>query len=113
MCLPFCLGRYLSGMHEYEVELQFSSTLLGHPDRTHDERGVVDGNEHSFGFVNESLADDNDIHDLLGSTTPLPSSTTMDTSFVSDYHLSFSIISLVTLYNASKMYTVEPLISQH
>ena len=32
-------------MHEYEVELQFTSSLLGQPDRTHDEADVIDGNE--------------------------------------------------------------------
>lgn len=32
-------------MHEYEVELQFTSSLLGQPDRTHDEANVIDGNE--------------------------------------------------------------------
>ncbi len=32
-------------MREYEVELQFTSSILGYPDRTHDERSVVDGNE--------------------------------------------------------------------
>ncbi len=32
-------------MREYEVELQFTSSLLGYPDRTHDDRAVVDGNE--------------------------------------------------------------------
>ena len=37
--------RYLQGMHEYEVELQFTSSLLGQPDRTHDEADVIDGNE--------------------------------------------------------------------
>ena len=36
-------------MHEYEVELQFSSGLLGQVDRTHDERDVVDGNEPMLG----------------------------------------------------------------
>ena len=81
-------------MHEYEVELQFSSTLLGHPDRTHDERGVVDGNEHSFGLANESLVDDKDSHDLFGSATPLPSSATMETSAVSSY-TAFSVNHLV------------------
>ena len=35
-------------MHEYEVELQFTSSLLGQPDRTHDEADVIDGNEPVF-----------------------------------------------------------------
>ena len=35
------LYRYLAGMKEYEVELQFTSALLGFPDRTHDEHSAV------------------------------------------------------------------------
>ena len=41
----FIVCRYLQGMHEYEVELQFTSSLLGQPDRTHDEADVIDGGE--------------------------------------------------------------------
>ena len=36
-------------MKEYEVELQFTSALLGFPDRTHDEHSVVDGNDPVYG----------------------------------------------------------------
>ena len=36
-------------MKEYEVELQFTSALLGFPDRTHDENSTVDGNEPVYG----------------------------------------------------------------
>ena len=41
--------RYLAGMKEYEVELQFTSALLGFPDRTHDKRSAVDGNDPVYG----------------------------------------------------------------
>ena len=62
-------------MHEYEVELQFSSALLGHPDRTHDERGVVDGNEPTHGTsTGNLLTEDTDTTELIGS--PSPSSAT-------------------------------------
>ena len=43
------LFRYLAGMKEYEVELQFTSALLGFPDRTHDEHSAVDGNDPVYG----------------------------------------------------------------
>jgi len=36
-------------MKEYEVELQFTSALLGFPDRTHDEHSVIDGNDPVYG----------------------------------------------------------------
>ena len=35
-------------MHEYEVELQFTSGLLGFPDRSYDEKISVDGIEAYF-----------------------------------------------------------------
>ena len=37
--------RYVAGQKEYEVELQFTSGLLGFPDRTNDPQSVVDGND--------------------------------------------------------------------
>lgn len=43
------LYRYLAGMKEYEVELQFTSALLGFPDRTHDEHSAVDGIDPVYG----------------------------------------------------------------
>lgn len=51
--------RYLAGMKEYEVELQFTSALLGFPDRTHDEHSVVDGNDPVYGD------DDDHMNNLL------------------------------------------------
>ena len=39
----------MAGMKEYEVELQFTSALLGFPDRTHDEYSAVDGNDPVYG----------------------------------------------------------------
>ena len=36
-------------MKEYEVELQFTSALLGFPDRTHDDHSAVDGNDPLYG----------------------------------------------------------------
>ena len=43
MVLPTC--RYLAGQKEYEVELQFTSGLLGFPDRLGDTQPAVDGND--------------------------------------------------------------------
>ena len=37
------LPRYLSGQKEYEVELQFSSGLLGYPDRVVNSEQSIDG----------------------------------------------------------------------
>lgn len=56
LCTAFLLpsfSRFLSGMHEYEVELQFTSGLLGYPDHTHDPWGAVDGNDPVFGGERE------------------------------------------------------------
>jgi hypothetical protein len=39
------LPRYLAGQKEYEVELQFTSGLLGFPDRLGDSESAVDGND--------------------------------------------------------------------
>ena len=39
------LPRYLAGQKEYEVELQFTSGLLGFPDRLQDTESAVDGND--------------------------------------------------------------------
>ena len=39
----------MAGMKEYEVELQFTSALLGFPDRTHNEHSAVDGNDPVYG----------------------------------------------------------------
>lgn len=78
------LSRYLSGMHEYEVELQFSSALLGHPDRTHDERGVVDGSEPTHGTSTENLlTEDMDTHELIGSPSPFSATASNQSSSVS------------------------------
>ena len=51
-------------MHEYEVELQFTSSLVGQPDRTHDENGVIDGNEPVLG-TEEDMSSTGDVRKLL------------------------------------------------
>ena len=38
------------------MELQFTSGLLGNPDRTHDDADVVDGNEPIYGEEEEAMA---------------------------------------------------------
>lgn len=45
-------------MKEYEVELQFTSALLGFPDRTHDPHSSIDGNDPVYG-------DEDHINNLL------------------------------------------------
>jgi len=42
-------------MKEYEVELQFTSGLLGYPDRTHDEHSAIDGNDPVYGDEDHKL----------------------------------------------------------
>ena len=44
-----CYFRYMAGQKEYEVELQFTSNLLGHPNRTKIEEEFVDGEEPVYG----------------------------------------------------------------
>lgn len=61
-------------MHEYEVELQFTSSLLGQPDRTHDEGGVVDGNEPIFGTDSDLFSSTGDVRPLLSPLSPSRSS---------------------------------------
>ena len=57
-CTKHVIHRYLAGMKEYEVELQFTSALLGFPDRTHDEHSAVDGNDPVYG-------DEDQVNNLL------------------------------------------------
>ena len=54
-------------MHEYEVELQFTSSLVGQPDRIHDENGVIDGNEPVFG-TEEDMSSTGDVRRFLSPT---------------------------------------------
>jgi len=49
------IDRYLAGMKEYEVELQFTSGLLGYPDRIHDEHSAIDGNDPVYGDEDHKL----------------------------------------------------------
>ena len=39
----------MAGQKEYEVELQFTSNLLGHPNRTNTEEDFIDGEEPVYG----------------------------------------------------------------
>jgi hypothetical protein len=41
--------RYMAGQKEYEVELQFTSNLLGHPKRTKTGEELTDGEEPVYG----------------------------------------------------------------
>ena len=41
--------RYMAGQKEYEVELQFTSNLLGHPKRTKTGEELADGEEPVYG----------------------------------------------------------------
>lgn len=49
------LPRYLAGQKEYEVELQFTSGLLGFPDRLRDSESAVDGNDPVLGLKDEAM----------------------------------------------------------
>ena len=49
------------------MELQFTSSLVGEPDRSHDENGVIDGNEPVFGSQ-EEMSSTGDVRRLLSPT---------------------------------------------
>ena len=76
--------RYLQGMHEYEVELQFTSSLLGQPDRTHDEADVIDGNEPVHALPDIDVAADGDrLYSSTGDMRPLLSASPSNSDSVS------------------------------
>lgn len=66
-------------MHEYEVELQFTSSLLGQPDRIHDDNEMVDGNEPVFGTESDMLSLTGEVRQL--SLSPAPASPSPETVF--------------------------------
>ena len=74
--------RYLQGMHEYEVELQFTSGLLGQPDRTHDEADVIDGNEPVFA-PDIDAGDGEGLFSSTGDMRPLLSASSSNSEYVS------------------------------
>ena len=53
------------------MELQFTSSLLGQPDRTHDENDVIDGNEPILGTDGDMFSSTGDVRPLL---SPPPAS---------------------------------------
>ncbi|XP_072175940.1 uncharacterized protein [Diadema setosum] len=63
------LPRYMAGQKEYEVELQFSSNLMGFPDRTKGAEEAIDGEEPIQGSQADmaSANGDNQSADIKGS----------------------------------------------
>ncbi len=89
--------RYLSGMHEYEVELKFSSALLGLPDRrTHDD---VSHDDITPDKDMSHDGDSADVHELIESPSTLMA-TANEEAFKVRYINIIDAGSVTTLYHS-------------